>query len=189
MTMTDSSLWRCLRYPREQLRALDTRPPSWANLPYRLWTGLAVMTVGGSVLYGASLNLVIPQWRPAEGALALAACLGWCVFGPALVFLTQRSALTCAHACLVTLAYGGAVLVTMAGINALLGITSGQRIVNPIDVNLACLAFCSGVMTAALALQLQEVRVPIWKTLLAWMAILNGSGAAFYWLFQRLLSP
>jgi hypothetical protein len=181
--MKTTHLWFCLRHPRAQLRALDeTR-----NLPYTTWAGLTFIAVAGSMIYGASLSLVFPQWRVAEGAmwLTLSAGLSWCVFGPALVLLTRRHIFTCAHACLVTMAYGEAVLVTGACVNGVIAFADGQGVA--LFFNIVCVALSNVVMATALALQLQAVRVPVWKTLLAWTVFLNGSGAVFFWIFQRTL--
>jgi hypothetical protein len=168
------------------MRAFDATSPSFKNLPYSTWVGLTFIAVVGSLIYGASLSLVFPQWRLSAGAIwfALSAGLGWCVFGPMLLLLTRRNAFTCAHACLVTMAYGEAVLVSGATVNALLRLTG---ITNPTAFNVVCVALSNVIMAATLSLQLQAIGVPVWKTLLAWMVILNGSGAMFFYLFLKLL--
>jgi hypothetical protein len=85
------------------MRRFAAEPPTLSTLPGPAWAGLVGIAVGGSAVYGASLSLRFPRWRPDNGALwlALSAGLGWCVFGPTLVLVTRRNALTCAHACLV----------------------------------------------------------------------------------------
>jgi hypothetical protein len=183
------SLIPSLLHPRVQLRALDAASPSLSHLPLLTWLWLILIAVGGSVIYGASLSLVLPQWRPTEGALwmALSAGLSWCVFGPALSLLTCRNAFVLAHACLVTMAYGEAVLVTGAALNALLALTGTKAVLSPAVFNLALVALANAAMAVTLSAQLQAIGVPIGKTLLAWMLILNGSGALFFWLFRRLL--
>lgn len=87
------TLWHTLRHPHAALRAFDNAPPTPATLPYTTWAGLTGIAIGGSALYGASLSLVLPRWRPSAGALwlALSAGLGWFVFGPALVLVTRRN--------------------------------------------------------------------------------------------------
>ena len=189
------SLWRCLRHPRETLRAFEKTSPSSANVPYRTWAWLTFIAVAGSCLYGASLALALPRVNPVKGAfwLALSAGLAWCVFGPALVLLTRRNLFTLAHACLVTMAYGEAVLMAGALINLWLGFASalpGNAGGDPTApaINIACIALSNLVMAASLARQLQVLGVPVGKTLLAWIVILNGSGALFFWLFGRLLA-
>ena len=189
MSAFDPSLWRCLRHPRRQLAAFDATRPTVNNLPYATWCLLTAIAVLGSFLYGASLSLVLPQWRPGTGALwlALSAGLAWCVFGPVLVVVARRPAFTCAHACLVTMAYGEAVLVAGAALNLTLSVANLDTVVPPGPFNLAWVGLSNIVMATVLALQLRAVGVPIWKTLLTWMLILTGSGAIFFWLFQRLL--
>lgn len=163
--------------------------PSFIELPYTTWGALTGIAVGGSAIYGASLSRVFPRWRLTGSALwlALSAGGGWCVFGPALVLMSRRNAFTCAHACLVTMAYGEGVLLTGAGINLLLAGRRGVGRLDPRAFNLAWVGLSNVVMAAALMLQLRAVGVPAWKTLLLWMAVLNGSGALFFWSFRRLL--
>jgi hypothetical protein len=120
--------------------------------------------------------------------MALSAGLSWGVFGPVLILLTRRHAFVLAHACLVTMAYGEAVLVSGAGVNALLASTGGPPGLDPAVLNLLIVAMANATMAAALAAQLQAIGVPVWKSVLAWMVVLNGSGALFFWLFRPLVS-
>jgi hypothetical protein len=185
--MFDSSLFVSLRRPRDQIRAFDAARPAFTQLPYKTWSWLAAIAVSGSGLYGASLSLVLPGWSTADGALwlILSAGLGWCIFGPALILVTGRNIFTVTHACLVTMAYGEAVLIGGAIINLV------QYFINisidPFIFNFACVGLANLVMAATLTLQFRAVDVPGWKTLLVWMAILNGSGVVFFTLFRRLL--
>ena len=180
------TLWRSLRHPRVQLRAFDADHASRTRLPYAAWAGLTGIAVLGSALYGASLSLVFPQWHPAQGAgwIALSAGLAWCLFGPALVWTTRRRLFTCAHACLVTMAYGEAVLVTGAGVNLLLRI---MPLANPFLFNVSCIAASNIVMAWALARQMEALGVAPRKTLGLWMVVLNGSGLVLFLLFRQLL--
>ena len=189
MPVFRSSLLHCLRHPRQQLRAFDATNPTLFNLPCLTWVLLTGIAVIGSCIYGASLSLVFPQWRPTAGALwlALSAGLGWCVFGPMLVVATRRNAFTLAHACLVTMAYGEAVLVVGATLNLLMRVTNLMAVVPPGPFNLAWVALSNVVMATVLTLQLHAIQVRPWKTLITWMIGLNGSGALFFWWFQRLL--
>ena len=189
MPIFSPSLRCSLRHPRQQLAAFDATTPTLSRLPYLTWGFLTAIAVIGSCIYGASLSLVFPQWRPTAGALwlALSAGLGWCVFGPALVVATRRNAFTLAHACLVTMAYGEAVLVLGAALNLLLRVTSLMALVPPGPFNLAWVAFSNVVMATVLTLQLHVIHVPRWKTLLTWMVALNGSGAVFFWWLARVL--
>jgi len=106
-------LWSSLRFPRATLRRVADHRRARDPLPYATWGALTGIAVAGSAVYGASLSLVLPRWRPTGGALwlALSAGAGWCVFGPALVVVTRRDPFVLAHACLVTMAYGEGVLV------------------------------------------------------------------------------
>lgn len=170
--------------PAAVLRKID--PLSICTVPWRTWTWLVLIAVGGSCTYGASLALAFPGWTPGAGAawLALSAGLAWCLFGPALIMLSQRSPWTLAHACLVTMAFGEAVLqVTalgnVAGIYRVLG--------GPSAFNSGMVLLSNVVMAGAVTTQLRAVGVAPWRTLLAWMLVLNGSGALFFLLFYRLL--
>lgn len=187
--MPQLTLWSALRHPRTHMRQFAATPPVPHMLPTPTWAGLVGIAVGGSALYGASLSLRFPRWRPTSGALwlALSAGLGWGVFGPTLVLVTQRNAFTCAHACLVTMAYGEAVLLTGAVANLLHATPLLQNQTDALRFNLATVGLSNGVMVAVLAVQLRELGVPVWYTLLLWMVALNGSGALFFWLFQRVL--
>lgn len=124
--------------PRAQMRRYATEPPALTTLPLPTWAGLVSIAVGGSAIYGASLSLRFPGWRPAKGALwlALSAGLGWCVFGPSLLLVTRRNAFACAHACLVTMAYGEAVLLSAAAANLLQSRLPPAAQLDPLRFNL-----------------------------------------------------
>jgi hypothetical protein len=171
------------------MRRFAAAPPTLSTLPLPTWAGLVGIAVGGSSVYGASLSRRFPRWRPTSGALwlALSAGLGWCVFGPTLLLVTRRNALTCAHACLVTMAYGEAVLVSGALANLLQAHAPRRNQVDPLRFNLATVGLSNVVMATVLALQLRELGVPARTTLLLWMVALNGSGALFFQLFQQVL--
>lgn len=183
------TLWPYLRHPRAGLRRFDADAPTLATLPYGAWGALAGIAVAGSGLYSASLALVLPAWRPTRGALwlALSAGSGWLVFGPTLVLVSRRNPFSLAHACLVTMAYGEAVLGAGATINALLALTALPRRVAPGPFNLAWVGLSNVVMATALTMQLRVIGVPARRTLLLWVIGLDGSGALFFALFRRLL--
>lgn len=180
------SLGRCLRHPGRQLRAFDAEA---AHVPYKLWASLTGIAIGGSLLYGASLSLLFHRWRPGRSALwlALSAGGGWCVFGPVLVLLSRRRATTCAQACLTTMAYGEAVLVSGAGVNLWFRLRGGFKETFLARWNMILVGLSNLVMVTALAGQLRALGVPVWKTLLTWMAVLNGSGALLFTFLRRLL--
>jgi hypothetical protein len=183
------SLRLCLRYPRRQLQAFDQAQAAQTRVPYKLWSKLTVIAVGGSLLYGASLSLLFRRWRPGRSALWLALSAGgsWCLFGPFLALLSRLRALTCAQACLTTMAYGEAVLVSGAGINLWFRLKGGFEEAFLTRWNVALVGFSNIVMVTALVIQLRALGVPARKTLFSWMAVLNGSGALLFTLFRRFL--
>ena len=187
--MVRLTLWRSLRHPGRQLQTFARTPPALRTLPIATWGELTAIAVGGSALYGASLARVLPTWRPREGALwlALSAGAGWCIFGPGLIHVTGKHPFVCAHACLVTMAYGEGVLAAGAALNTLLANPRRAPRLDRARFNLAWVGLSNVTMATALALQLRAIGVPTRKTLGAWMVLLNGSGALFFWLFARML--
>jgi hypothetical protein len=183
------SLCRSLRHPCQQLQAFDKMQSGRVSIPYRLWASLAAIAVGGSLVYGASLSLLFRRWQPGRSALwlVLSAGGGWCIFGPLLVLLSRRRAQTCAQACLTTMAYGEAVLVSGAGINMWLSLKGSFKEAVLARWNVALVGISNLVMATALTRQLRALGVPAWKTLLSWMIVLNGSGTLLFGLFRRLL--
>ncbi len=183
------SLCCSLRHPCQQLQAFDEMQSGRVSIPYRLWARLAAIAVGGSLVYGASLSLLFRRWRPGRSALWLALSAGgsWCIFGPVLVLLSRRRAQTCAQACLTTMAYGEAVLVSGAGINVWLRLKGSFKEAALARWNFALVGISNLVMAMALIRQLRALGVPTWKTLLSWMVVLNGSGTLLFDLFRRLL--
>ena len=163
------TLWRCLRFPEAQLYVFDGRAPLRREIALRTWGWLAAIAVAGTLLYGASL--------PTPSALRLlgATGLSWCLFGPALVWITRRRISTCAHACLITMAYGIGVLAAGAGINLLLG--------PGLLFNAAWVALSNIVMATLLVRQLATVGVRSWRTLAAWTIVLDGAGLALFGAF------
>jgi hypothetical protein len=183
------SLRRSLRHPCQQLQAFDEMQSDRVSIPYRLWARLATLAVGGSLVYGASLSLLFHRWRPGRSALwlALSAGGGWCIFGPLLVLLSRRRAQTCVQACLTTMAYGEAVLVSGAALNVWLRLKGSFKEAVLAPWNVALVGLSNLLMATALTRQLRALGVPAWKTLLSWMVVLNGSGALLFGLFRRLL--
>jgi len=62
--MPHLTLTSALRHPRTQMRRFAAEPPTLSTLPVRTWAGLVGIAVGGSAIYGASLSLRFPRWRP-----------------------------------------------------------------------------------------------------------------------------
>jgi hypothetical protein len=182
------SLLGCLVHPCVQTRAFNESSPALHNLPYPLWIVLVLLAIGGSLLYGASLSLVIPQWHPLSGALwlALSAGIAWCIFGPLLVILSHSSPFTCAHSCLTTMAYGELILVAAAAFN-LIGAIGQFHALSYVLSNILFVALSDAIMAIMLTLQMQALGMPLWKTLAAWIFVLNGSFLVLAWLLYGLL--
>ena len=74
-----SDLLDCLFHPVGRFRRLIQRKPSWAAMPWLLWSLLTFIAIAGSLLYGASVGLVLPDGNPAFEAIAitLSAGAGW----------------------------------------------------------------------------------------------------------------
>jgi hypothetical protein len=160
------TLWRCLTQPRAQLYAFDGRASVRREVSRRTWIWFGVIAFAGTILYGASI--------PGSSAVQLlgATGLSWCLFGPALVLVTRRRISTCAHACLVTMAYGIGILVVGAGINHLL---------HPGPLFIAAwIALSNVVMATALVRQLGAIGVRAWRALAAWVVVLDGAGLVFF---------
>lgn len=149
---------------------------------------LVAFAIGGSCLYGGSLSWVLPHWHVVASAawLALSAGLAWMVFIPALVFIVRRPFHFCFDACLVTMAAGEVVLVSGALANALASFSGATA--HAAAVNAAIVGLSNLTMAAVLAAQLHRAGVPVARTLISWMLILNGSGALFFALLYTLLN-
>jgi hypothetical protein len=187
--MSDLSPLKSLRHPLAQLIALDSLQPGCGNVPLFCWSILVFIAVGGSCLYGSSLAFVIEGFQPGPSALLLTLSGGfaWCIFGPILVLVTRRNAIVLAHACLVTMAYGEAVLAVGALLN-LSGLpAAGLASMDPSAFNCAWVALSNVVMALALSIQLAALKVPPWKTLLTWTLVLNGSGIGLFLMLSSIL--
>jgi len=169
--------------------AFNEMKPRFADLPYRSWLYLSGIAIGGSMIYGASLSLVVQRWHFGASAMLLtfAAGLAWCVFVPIIVMATKMNVFAVTHACLVTMAYGEAVLALGAVINVLLSSSQVFRVVDGVTFNAAWVLLTNIIMLMALAIQLAAVKIPYWKTALLWMVALNGSGYLFFIVFKQFL--
>jgi hypothetical protein len=158
------------------LRALE----GGARPPWRLWGLLVLVAVGGSAVYGASLARAVPGWELRGAAVWLVVWTGlaWCLFGPVLVLVSRRRVSSCAHACLVTMACGIAVLLAASVVNAL-GVLPERA---GSGFNAGAVGVANAAMCVAFTLQMRALRVPAWKSLALWMGVLNGGGALFAWL-------
>jgi hypothetical protein len=175
------TLTRTLRAPAAAIVRLDAARPAWRHLPWRMWGALAGIAVGGSLVYGASLALVLPAWCPRDSGvwLTLSAGLSWCVFGPLLASVSRRGPYSCAQACLVAMAWGEGVLLAGAAGNVLLRLGGGGR-VDAARVNLALVACSNVVMAGVLARQLAALGVPPHRTLVVWFVGLDGSAVVLF---------
>ncbi|HET8842873.1 MAG TPA: hypothetical protein VFN35_15520, partial [Ktedonobacteraceae bacterium] len=106
---------------------------------------------------------------------------------PVLVLLSRRRIMTCAQACLTTMAYGEMVLTGGAALNLWFRLKGGftERFLTRWNTTLV--GFSNLVMASALIRQMRAVHVPGWKTLFSWMVVLNGCGALLFTLFRHLL--
>jgi hypothetical protein len=153
-----------------------------------VWFVFFLIAVFGSLLYGASLSLAFPGLNLQKGALLilLSAGLGWFVFGPLLLLATRLPLLLCAHACMVTMAYGELVLAFGALGNLLLWLSSWQDSLAT-AWNLLALLAGNLTMAAVLASQLVVLGASRGVVFACWLVGLNGSGAFLFWLFSRVL--
>ena len=156
-------------------------------IPVARWSLLLAVAVGGSMLYGASLGLVLPGWRLGGAALwlTLSAGLAWCVLIPALWFVTRISFHRCLDACLVTMAGGEVVLASGALANAMLWWQ--DLTANAAPINALVVAVSNIAMAVMLAFQMRRVGIGVARALVLWMLALDGSGAVFFAALYRWL--
>ena len=153
------------------VRALDSR----RVVKFGLLTAVAV---GGSILFGAATG--------SAALLTLSTGSAWIVFGLLLYFMTRKPILDLADACLTTMAYGEAVLVSGAALTWM-SIRFGIVDPSPMWLYLAIVAAADAVMATALTIRLSEMRVPRQVSLGLWIVGLNGSWFIFLWLYTYLL--
>jgi hypothetical protein len=153
------------------------------------WTTLTLVAILGSLLYGASLALVLPGWTTTTAALwlAISAGLAWCVLIPVLCVTIRVPLVPCIDACLVTMAWGELVL----SLGALLNLTLWSRdlTTHAAWINFAIVGLSNILMALVLAHGLRSPSVSPTRIWTAWMLALNGSGAAFFLLFHQWLHP
>lgn len=144
---------------------------------------LFAVAVTGSLIYGASLTAVFPAWNRGGTAawLAISAGLAWCLFGPVLLRIARKPWRVCLLACLVSMAFGEAVLVTGAGLN-LLGVTRSA----PAVANWLIVLAANVTMAVTLVMQMRVVNVPAGRVIAAWCGVLNGGGAVLFWTLRGL---
>ena len=144
---------------------------------------LLALAVAGSLIYGASLTAVFPAWSRGGAAawLAISAGLAWCLFGPVLLRIARKPWRVCLLACLVSMAFGEAILLTGAGLNAL-GLTRAA----PAGANWLIVIVANVTMAVTLVLQMRVLGVPAGSIVAAWCGVLNGGGALLFWTLRGL---
>ncbi len=157
------------------------------TIPFTRWSLLLAVAIGGSLLYGASLSLVLPGWNLGGAALwlTLSAGLAWGVFIPTLWLAARLPLWRCLDACLVTMAAGEVILASGALVNAVLwwqDLAVNAALINALVVGISNIA-----MAAVLALLLRRCAISVVRTLALWMLALNGSGAVFFAALHRWL--
>lgn len=180
--MANFNLLTGLRHPVRGIREFDEQVQSIDQLPLWTWLSLVLIAVFGTCLYGASVNVAFPGWLSGRGALLLTFATGvsWCLFGPVLILATKLRKYTCAHACLITMAYGEAILFVGACLNYVM-------VLNPVPkpeqeaMNCGIVLVSNIVMCGMLANQLEALGVRRLKILLIWSVVLVGSFAIISW--------
>lgn len=149
-----------------------------------VWIGLVFVAFAGSLFFGASLAWAFPSWNRLHGALwlTLSAGTGWLLLGPTLIGVSRRPVREIAFACLVAMAYGEAVLAIGAVANFLL-----REHGDPVWRNGLVVAASNVVMAGRLSTLLARNGVAVWKTLAAWVFVLDGGGAVAFWILYRVL--
>jgi hypothetical protein len=155
------------------------------KVPGKMWGWLAAVAFGGSAFFGASLAHTLPGWDLLRGAawLTFSAGTGWLLLGPALIWLTKLPIREVAHACLVAMAVGEAVLAVGATINFL--VPRGE--LAPVPFNAVVVGISNVAMAAAMVVQLRRRGASPGLVLAAWLLVLDGGGAIAFWAFHRLL--
>ncbi len=155
--------------------------------PWGRWGAFLAVAIGGSLLYGASLGLVLVDWKVVAAAvwLALSAGLAWCVLIPVLCRIGKVRLARCFDACLVTMAFGEIVLTVGAAINGLLWWRGA--VAHAALLNVAVVAISNVIMALVLARRLRPHGVARGRVWAAWMVALNGSGAVFFLIFYQWL--
>jgi hypothetical protein len=171
-------LLTALIHPRRTLCECEAQE-SW---PLQVWVPLALLAIGGSILFGASMapHMNWSFWGSA-GWLTLGAGSGWLLLGPTLRGVTALPWRVLAHACLVTMAYGELVLLSGAAV------FRGWPPAHPMGAHFLLIGLSNVVMGTALVVQLKALGIPRWRTALCWCGVLNGGGALSFYLLRTWL--
>jgi hypothetical protein len=174
---------------RVQITQVEEEVREGRRWPLRAAIGFGAIAVLGSLLYGASLALVLPKFDLVRGGLWIALSAGgaWIVFGPILHLVTGLHLKVLAYACLFTMAVGELVLTIGAALNLLAFLIWGPQFSGGIGLNVAVVGISNIVMAAVLTEQLRALGVPPTRSLATWMLVLNGVGAGLFFLLYRVL--
>lgn len=174
-------------HPVRGMREQIARGPGLDTAPWRLWAALAFIAVAGSLLYGGSLALALPAaggFGHAAVELAVSAGAGWVLFGMVLLGISRRPAAHVAHACLVAMMFGEAVLELGVIANLLLRDFPGT-----LALNITVVALSNLVMLGVLVAQLRALGIRPALAVALWFGILNTAGLAAFRLFYPQLFP
>lgn len=178
-------------HPLRAMTAVTERGRALRDAPRGVWLFCTLVAVIGSLIYGASLQLVLPAGGAWTAALALtvSAAAGWLLFGPVLCALSRKPVMHIAHACLIAMIYGEGVLELGVLTNFLMFQFGPPAAATSITVNVIIVAAANIVMLIALTAQLKVIRVPRLPVTLLWLLILNGGGIAVFRQFYPALFP
>ena len=149
---------------------------------------LTLVAVGGSMIFGQAAGAVLPSVSMSKGAVLLTLSTGcsWLVFGGLLWGITKKPVLSLAEACLVTMAYGEAVLVSGAVLDWLF-IKPNLSHLSAAPINAAIILIADCFMATIFACRLKRIGVSPKISLGLWILGLNGSWAIFLFLLIKLL--
>ncbi|PWU00548.1 MAG: hypothetical protein C5B53_03890 [Candidatus Melainabacteria bacterium] len=170
--------------PKEQLVNFNAQAATTKTIPYGLWICLALLAVIGTTTYGASLgyvyssrflNPLVLLWVTA--VLTGPAGISWLIFGLVLTWFTRLNPLTGCYVCLITMAYGGMILMLASLVNLVMGMSRPAMTVaeDICGFNEIFLIILDVLMAWFFTAQMRALGKPIWKTLTAWVIVLNGS--------------
>jgi hypothetical protein len=168
-------------HPVRSMEDQIARGDGWEEAPWRFWGVLAFVAIAGSFIFGASLALALPaagSWAYAAIALAASAGVGWVLFGVVLLGMARKPIPHLAHASLVTMLFGEAVLELGVIANLLLRDFPGALI-----LNIAIVALSNVIMLAVLVAQLRVLKMRTPLVIAIWFGILNTAGLAVFRIF------
>ena len=180
-----------LLHPVDSMRQQISCGRSWSASPWRLWVIFAAIAIVGSLLYGATLALVLPVrgWGYASLALTASAGVGWVLFGPVLAGVSAKPANHLAHASLVAMLLGEAVLELGVLANISIALFFPMAPAPVLAINLVIVAAANLAMLVVLCAQLRLLDVRPTAIAALWFLILNPAGLACFRLFYPDLLP